>query len=205
MRHINKEFIQCINILDLKTVTALLENGVNVHIYDDYALRRSAERGRLDLVLKLLEYGADLHALNDYALRHSAKNGHADIVAALLERGANINPSTGVTSALKYSAWYNRPSMVTKLLEFGADVHVEDDAALRVSYEHRNLNVMTILLEHGANIYRANKIILEHLRINFDKEMADIVLPYCEPRDYEYFPNYYIREKIATIKSANKI
>lgn len=54
--------------------------------------------------------------------------------------------------ALRYSAEYGRLEMVRLLLEKGADIHARDDEALRYSAMNGHLEVVRLLLEKGANI-----------------------------------------------------
>ena len=67
-----------------------LENGADVHVKDDDALRWSSYSGHYDVVKLLLDNGADVHANKDQALRWAANNGHYNIVKLLLDNGANV-------------------------------------------------------------------------------------------------------------------
>lgn len=51
-----------------------------------------------------------------------------------------------------------------------------------------------------------NNTILKDLQNKFTKELdlADVILPYCDVEDYQYFPDVYIKERIIPTKSANK-
>lgn len=90
MNNIDKEFIEYVKEDNLKAVTKLLKNGVNVHMHNDFALRYGAASNRLEIVNKLLEYGANVHARDDAALRRAISCGNFLIVSALLENGANL-------------------------------------------------------------------------------------------------------------------
>jgi hypothetical protein len=72
-------------------VALLLTHEVNVHARYDYPLRWASEHGHKDTVALLLEHKADVHAKNDCALRWASKNGHQDTVALLLKYRANIH------------------------------------------------------------------------------------------------------------------
>jgi len=76
---------------NLDIVKYLVENGADIHAYDDYALKWSARNGHLDVVKYLLEKGANIHADNDSVLIDSAYYGRLDVVKYLLEKGANID------------------------------------------------------------------------------------------------------------------
>lgn len=86
--------------------------------------------------------------------------------------------------------------MVTTLLEFGADIHANDDHILRLCVEGRRIEEIKKLLEHGANLYCANNQILKDLQKNFNKTIADAILPYCDADDYEYFPVIILKREL---------
>ena len=76
MKYIGKKY-------DVNTIKYLIEQGADIHVYNDYVLRYSAENGNLELVKYLIEKGADIHANDDYALCWSAENGHLKVVKYL--------------------------------------------------------------------------------------------------------------------------
>ena len=47
-------------------VKPLLENGADIHVLGDYALRWASKQERLEIVQFLLENGANIHAWDDY-------------------------------------------------------------------------------------------------------------------------------------------
>ena len=56
-------------------VKYLVNQGINVHVWCDYALRWSARNGHLKIVKYLISKGADIHANNNEALQWSIENG----------------------------------------------------------------------------------------------------------------------------------
>ena len=68
---------------NLEVVKFLVEEGVDVHTYDDCALCGAAEKGHLEVVKFLVAKGADVHARDNYALRWAADKGHLEIVKFL--------------------------------------------------------------------------------------------------------------------------
>lgn len=160
-----------------------------------------AMENNLSAVTKLLENDANVHAKDDFALRYSATCGRVQMVSKLLEYGANIDVHDG--SILIQCANHNNATMVSKLLEWGANVHVRDDIVLRCSVGYNNLPMISELLERGANLWCDNGSILNGLKDSFNKELADVILPYCNSDDYEYFPIEYINANIAHKKSAS--
>ena len=67
-----------------------------------------------------------------------------------MERGADIQDFDN--KALIYTSWGGEIETVKYLVEHGADIHAQDDMALKRSV-FRNKNVTKYLLEHGANIH----------------------------------------------------
>lgn len=204
MDNANKKFLDCVKANDLCTVKQLLESGTNVHDHGDLALRWSAESGNLEMVTLLLEHGANPRADFDYALRWSAMNGYVHVVTKLLEYGADVDAGDfGIRSALDFSIEYNHPNIVAALLKYNVNVRTRNDYALRLCVRYCRLDIMEKLLEHGANVHCRDKYILKQLQVNFNERIADIILPYCDNSDYEYFPPDYIRERIVPTKSAH--
>jgi len=68
------------NLSKVETWEWMINQGINIHAYNDYALRLSAIRGHIDVVKFLLENDADIHADDDWALRWFAKNDNIDVV-----------------------------------------------------------------------------------------------------------------------------
>lgn len=64
-------------------IQSLIEQGVNVNVDNDYPLRYFSECGDLCNVKILVQNGADIHTFNDEALRNAAYNGHTDVVEYL--------------------------------------------------------------------------------------------------------------------------
>ena len=74
-----------------KITIAMIDNGANIHVHDDFVLFWATVNGYLDLVKLLVEKGVDIHAWDDYALRLAAWNGHLDLVKFLSKKGADIH------------------------------------------------------------------------------------------------------------------
>lgn len=155
-------------------------------------------------MLKLLiKYGADVHASNDHVLKRSAKHGCMFIVELVLKHGANVHASGGY--ALKWSAKNGWVHIVALLLEAGASVGTHCSFALKVGLANKDTSVVDCLLKYGGDICQCNKEMKAALEdaSHFNKELADVIFPYCRESDYELFPLAYIKAKTAFItKSA---
>ncbi|KAJ3281874.1 hypothetical protein HK104_011223 [Borealophlyctis nickersoniae] len=95
----------------------LESGGLDVHIRNDWALRRAARDGYLELVKLLLEKGADPHAEYEEALSGAAASAHLEVVRLLLEKESNI---MAVHEALMAAAPLGHRHIVRLLWEKGA-------------------------------------------------------------------------------------
>lgn len=78
---VNKVYIlEILDLLNLDTWERLISEGVNIHTEYDYALRRYAKCGYLDVVKFLVDHGADKHAANNLALMFAKEENHKEIV-----------------------------------------------------------------------------------------------------------------------------
>jgi len=68
----------------------------------------------------------------------------------LLDHGANVNASF---NALKICAINDYYHLIKLLLEYGVDVHANNDEAFRESIHNNSVNVVKLLLENGADIH----------------------------------------------------
>jgi len=76
-------------------VEELLNAGVDVHVWDDVALRLAAIKGDIETIQVLLNAGADVHARCDEAVRLANENGHNEAAKFLQGwNGKNNTPPT---------------------------------------------------------------------------------------------------------------
>jgi hypothetical protein len=173
------------NLIGLRYLAEIC--GDNIHIYNDEALRLSAENGHLEIVQYLVGRGANINLANGYALHYSAGNGHLEVVIYLVEHGANlyakaltISASNGhiwivkylvekccvdinSTYALHYSADNGHLEVVRYLVERGADIHKDKEAALVTSAARGQLEVVKYFIEEcGADIYANDNGVLRY-------------------------------------------
>lgn len=66
-------------------VEELLLAGVDVHAWEDVALRLAATNGEAETIKVLLNAGADVHAHGDEALEAARQKGHTEASAILKE------------------------------------------------------------------------------------------------------------------------
>lgn len=121
-------------------------------------LALAAKRGDLKTVSSLLESGVDVDTEDDKqhatALMWAAHEGHPDVILLLIEQGAGINKrkSTGET-ALWFAAQQGRLEAVKVLVQHGADVNIpgwESASALEVARKKGHLDIVDYLHQTGA-------------------------------------------------------
>jgi ankyrin repeat protein len=149
-RHINMAFLIASKKGNLEIVRLLLENGADVHVENDDALRLASQEGHLEMVRLLLEKGVNVNAKYGHALRAASAAGHLEIVKLLIENGAKVNAKED--EALREASRSGHFKIVKLLIENGAKVNAFDDVALRVASKKGYLEIAQLLLENGADV-----------------------------------------------------
>jgi len=127
LKHIGK-------IDDINTITMLIDEGANIHAYNNYVVCSAAKKGHAKIVKLLIELGADVHAWSNYALRYSSSNGHIEVVKLLIEAAALIHADDDY--ALLYASLNGHIEVVKLLIEAGANVNSWND----LNYVLMNVN-----------------------------------------------------------------
>lgn len=131
---------------NLDEVMEVIENGVDIHVENDVALKWAVFNENVDMVKYLVENGANIHADDDYALRWTAQNGCIEIVKFLVENGANVH--AGNNYALRWAAGKGYIDVVKYLIENGANVYADDidgDSILRWAADYEHLDIVEYL------------------------------------------------------------
>ena len=148
-------------------VRFLLANGANVCLPGGKfgcALSTAAASGATDVMEVLIEHCANA---NQYGgtyglpLNTAAAFGRQEAVQILLQHGADVNRTAGSEGcALGYAIWSDDKAMVSELLRSGANVDGNGRskhgsplcaAIIRVAMKKGDVEIIRILLEHGAN------------------------------------------------------
>ena len=140
--------------INFQVIKQLVEDGANIHTFDDWPLSWAADRGRLDIVEFLVEKGANIHAGTDYALRIAARNGYLDIVKFLVSKGADVHVANNY--ALILAAANGHLSTVKFLVSKGADIYAENNYALVIAATNGYLDVVKFLVEKGMDVHAHN-------------------------------------------------
>ncbi len=111
----------------LEVVKYIIEQGADIHIDDDEALKL-ASRGHLDVVKYLLEQGADIHIDDDFPLIEASAYGYLEVVKYLVSQGANIHAQDD--DAMIIAIIRGHLEIVKYLVSQGANIHAQNDAAM---------------------------------------------------------------------------
>jgi hypothetical protein len=173
------QFIVNNNFLDM--FLELDYNKFDIHVDEEYALRWSSHKGRIDIVKFLVENGADIHAKDDFALQWASNNGHIEVVKFLVGKRANIHANQD--HALTVSCLYGYIDIVKFLVENGADIHAKSNSPLTWSCQRGHINVVKFLVENGANIHANND---NALHLSSENKCIEVI-KFLINLDLEYF------------------
>ena len=131
-------------------VKFLIERGADVTADDNQAIIIAAKRGNKEIVEVLLENGADVTEVWPYKLLESPVNcGNIGLVKLLIEHGV---VETDCFSLI-FDAINGGYEKVVKILIKYADENTKKDSGLlEAAIENKNLKIIKILLENGADI-----------------------------------------------------
>jgi uncharacterized protein len=162
-------FFKAAAAADELAVNGFLSAGINPNAKDgngDTALTAAAARGDVKISGALLRGGADINApgKDGWAALLLAIENERDETANYLAEQEHLDlkaeTPNGMT-ALMLAVWHQRPPLVRKLLQRGADVNHQDkdgDASVHGAAWFGNATVLDMLLAAGANPNIKNKL-----------------------------------------------
>lgn len=144
----------------LAVVQYLVEHGASFRIWGDKALALAGGGNHLDVVQYLVAKGADPRASGDALFRSAIFGGAVDVVRFTLDHGASVDHYAG----LRIAAYHGHLSVVTLLVERGANIHIEHDYPLRMACVRGHRSIVDYLLNHGADISHCGRGTLRAMR-----------------------------------------
>ena len=146
-------FIRASRNRDLKTVTNLLERGVDINVQDDFGLTGlmwACHHGDINMVEFLIQQGANVNLKERYgdtSLILACRKGNLDIVKLLIKEGADVNSlSNDESSSLYWCCLQGNLEIVRTLVQHGADVGVLNVFFLVSLYYSNQLDIVYFLL-----------------------------------------------------------
>ena len=152
-KNMNRLYLEAASNGELPLVKFALKNGAFLHFLQDAAVRNAAGEGHLDVLKYLVNLGANIPP---YALIEAVSNNHFDVVKYLVGE-KKMRPSD---AALTRALLFERREIVKYLIEHGANVHAENDYALRWAARAGHFDLVRLLVEKGANIHAENEYAL---------------------------------------------
>jgi ankyrin repeat protein len=107
--------------------------------------------GQQELIRRIIEVGVDVRHAKPHALCLAVELGRCDIVQLLLDHGfGTMNQENIIDIAMKSAVSEGCLEIVRLLFRNGANIHSNDDLALRVAIKSRKVDIVKYLIEHGA-------------------------------------------------------
>ena len=124
-------FFSAARIGDIKILQYYLNHHIDIHLYNDLALRTAKESGQTEAVIFLLENGANINVLDDdSALRYSSLRGDYQSVKQLLVKG--LCSEEAKLYATYNAIFYGYDKIIEILLNNGVNPTANNGAILRV-------------------------------------------------------------------------
>ena len=169
-----RQFFKAAILGDVARVRDFLSKGVfadvrdnqNPPCWDQTALMYAARGGHLDVVKVLIKAGADVSARDknhsesageDQPLHYAVRSKSNTVVDELINSGADLNALNSIgDTPLNIAVSENNVDAIRLLLRRGADLNLNSKGKrfrppASVAAHYRNLSVLILLLETGAN------------------------------------------------------
>ena len=136
---------------NLNTLKYLVENKADIHIKNNYCVRRASRNGHIDAVKYLVKHKADIHMKNNYCVRWASKNGHLEVVKYLVKHKADIHIKNNY--CVRWASKNGHLEVVKYLVKHKADVHADDNYCVKWASENGHLEVVKYLVENKVDIH----------------------------------------------------
>jgi len=156
-------------------------------------MHAAARAGLVDILSLLFEHGADLEGRDRYKctpLHQASKNGEIEAEQCLLDRGANIDPRDNIgLTPLSWAVNNRHVGSVRTLLEYGARTDDPNDDRVYAGYggpgtilhlgvSVGNIQVVRLLLEHGADVNAHDKSGRAPFQLTDQQEILELLSKY---------------------------
>jgi hypothetical protein len=196
-------FASTFNCIDI--IKKLINEGKNIHIDDELALKEAVECRNIEIVELLLENGANVHINDELLLKASCREKNYDIIKILVKYRANVNINSNqliidsynkediklyniltngsqdesfiTNKDLFFACKNNRPNDVLRLIKEGAIIHEQNDLLLCYVFKKDYFLVAKILLENGADINSLQKETITNM-IHYDYDVIKLYNEY---------------------------
>lgn len=119
---------------DWKMISMLLNKGADPNKLTCDLIKMALQSINFNLVKNFVEHGADVNADNGWCLHHAVLKERLDWIDYFFSVGAD--PNAGEGRALITAIKNNKMPIIKKLLRNGADIHIADDAPIRLAQSY---------------------------------------------------------------------
>jgi hypothetical protein len=143
------DYIHVCKYGDLSDLQALIAKGLDIHKDHDFALRLAAEKDHPEQVRLLLELGADVWTIPEHSFDAVIENGYLEVLRLLLDKDRNLLHE-GDDYPLRLAAEKGLTAVVGILLDYGADMHAQEDMAFKLAACNEHHETVGLFIERGA-------------------------------------------------------
>lgn len=119
-----------------------------------YALYMAVYHGNKEFIGYLVNFcGVPITIDNNGPLSAAILSKNATTVRYLLSLGADVNFGHGMAMDMAITMSDGNCEMVYLLLEYGVNVHMDNDRPLRYAVRQGKIELVDVILKHGGNIY----------------------------------------------------
>jgi ankyrin repeat protein len=148
----NETLVMACDNDDYQSVLDLINLSADLNCNDGQPLNKACENNNMKIVSLLLENGA---IPNNDALDAACLNNNCEMVEKLLEYGCIPKGDNALTNA----CIVNNLEIAFLLMGFGAKPNID---TLCICIEEDNLDILTLLIEHGLDIQESNSFALQY-------------------------------------------
>ncbi|OLY79200.1 putative ankyrin repeat protein [Smittium mucronatum] len=143
-------FIESIKLHNSPMSKFMIERGVDISLYENFALMCCAWYENLSVMELLFLKGADLSDQNGKALSIACSKGYDTIACFLIKNGADPGLDDGIS--LVYASISCSFKTIKLLCENGADVDSHGEVALAYACERSNYRIANYLISLGIDV-----------------------------------------------------
>lgn len=129
-------------------VNFFIKKGINIHVYNEYALHKACQYGYIDIVKLLIENGADIYKKNTFynsSIDRAIDNEQDEVIKYLIDKGAELKNYNSISGSVYniYKPYYRN---IRKLV-FILDYHFKREILFSQS-SISDYNILTIVFDY---------------------------------------------------------
>ena len=168
---LNDKLLTAISNNNIDQIKSLLNDGADIHFSNDFAFKTACDRKQIEFARYLLDLGANPNACG----QHDGKWGnhffdyapliyHSELgnidIVRFLLAEANVDVHMANDCALIEACRNDHSDIVSLLLDYGANMYAQNGCAITITAENGYINILKILIDKGFDINLENYNIL---------------------------------------------